>query len=219
MKQSYKKILVVDDDDELRTNIADLLADNNYHVETASSGPEAIEKATMGFDIVLLDYMMPGMSGLEVITEIKKITPATKIIMITAFATTENAVNAIKLGASEYLSKPFAIDNLLITIKRVLEEARFEKSIQKLDMDFTLSALANPIRRKIIRLLHTHKSMRLMEFTKALDISDHTKVIFHLKSLKETHIIRQNKDRSYSLTKEGTKLYDCLTILEGHINS
>lgn len=217
MKQN-EKILIIDDDEELRDNLVEILADSGYDVETACNGEEALQKIVSGFDIVLLDFMMPGMNGLEVLVEIKKISPA-KVIMITAFATTDNAVSAIKSGASDYVSKPFMIENLLVTIKRVLEEARFEKNLLKFDMDFTLSSLANPIRRNIIRLLHTHEKMRLMEFTRELDISDHTKVIFHLKSLKGSHIICHNKDKSYSLTQEGSKLFDCLTILECHINA
>jgi DNA-binding NtrC family response regulator len=218
MKKNEKKILIIDDDEELRSNLVEILTDSGYYTETACNGEEALQKITSGFDVVLLDFMMPGMNGLEVLAELNKVSPA-KVIMITAFATTDNAVSAIKSGASDYVSKPFMIDNLLATIKRVLEEARFEKNLLKFDMDFTLSSLANPIRRNIIRLLHTHEKMRLMEFTRELRISDHTKVIFHLKSLKGSHIICQNKDKSYFLTQEGSKLFDCLTILECHINA
>jgi DNA-binding NtrC family response regulator len=218
MKQNEKKILIIDDDEELRDNLVEILTDSGYYTETACNGAEALQKITSGFDVVLLDYMMPGMNGLEVLAELNKISPA-KVIMITAFATTDNAVSATKSGASDYVSKPFMIDNLLVTIKRVLEEARFEKNLLKFDMDFTLSSLTNPIRRNIIRLLHTHGKMRLMEFTRELGISDHTKVIFHLKSLKGSHIICHSKDKSYSLSEEGSKLFDCLAILECHIHS
>ena len=211
-----KKILIVDNDEELRGNLTEILLDSGYHTGTACNGAEALEKAASGFDVILLDFMMPGINGLEVLAELKKISTA-KIIMITAFATTDNAVSAIKKGASDYVSKPFMIDNLLITIKRVLEEARFEKKLLQFDMDFTLSSLANPIRRNIIRLLHAHDKMRLMELTRELEISDHTKVIFHLKSLKGSHIIQQNKDKTYSLTPGGIKIFDCLAILECHI--
>ncbi len=217
MSNKQKKILVVDDDEELRTNLEEILLDNGYLTQTASSGAEALEKSQTGFDIILLDVMMPGLTGLEVLTEFKKVVPATKIIMITAFATIDNAVRAIKNGASDYVAKPFMIDNLLITIKRVLEEARFEKTTLKIDMDYALSSLANPIRRKIISLLSLHKKIRLMELTRELGISDHTKVIFHLKSLKESHIINQDRNKSYYLTKEGGVLFDCLVILENHL--
>ncbi len=213
------KILIVDDDPETRTNIAEILHDAGYYSDEAASGGEAIERITLEyFNIILLDLMMPGMNGIDTLAEVRRLSPKTKIIMITAFATVENAVRAIKKGASDYITKPFKIEELLITIRRVLEEASFEEDIKKLDIDHTLSSLANPIRRKIIQLLCTRKSMRFMEITRELDIEDHTKVVFHLKMLKESGIIAQNKDKSYTLSREGEQTVDCLTILEHYLS-
>ena len=215
-----KKILIVDDDAELRANLSEILRGAGYYTDEAASGKEAIEKITSkDFDIALLDLMMPKMSGIETLTELKKITPKTKVIMITAFATVENAVDAIKKGASDYISKPFRIEELLTTIRRVIEEGRFEEGITKLDLDYTLSSLANPIRRNILRLLNSRKSMRLMELVRELGIEDHTKVVFHLKVLKESGIIEQDKDKSYSLTEEGERILSGLKILENYLSA
>lgn len=215
-----KKVLIVDDDAELRSTLSEILKGAGYHIDEASSGKEAIERmASKDFDIALLDLMMPKMNGIETLTELKKITPKTKVIMITAFATVENAVDAIKKGASDYISKPFRIEELLTTIRRVIEEGRFEEGITKLDLDYTLSSLANPIRRNILRLLQSRKSMRFMKIVRELDIDDHTKVVFHLKVLKESGIIEQDKDKSYSLTEEGERILSGLKILENYLSA
>jgi len=214
-----KKSLIVDDDAELRANLSEILRGADYYTDEAASGKEAIEKITSkDFDIVLLDIMMPKMSGIDVLKEIKKIKPKIRVIMITAFATVENAVDAIKKGASDYISKPFRIEELLTTIRRVLEEVRFEEGITKLDLDHTLSSLTNPIRRNIIKLLHSRKSMRLMEIVRELDIEDHTKVVFHLKMLKESGMIAHDKGKVYSLTGEGERILSCLGILENYLS-
>ena len=215
-----KKVLIVDDDVELRSTLSEILKGAGYYIDEAPSGKEAIEKITAkDFDIAFLDLMMPKMSGIDVLKAIKKIKPKIRVIMITAFATVENAVDAIKKGASDYISKPFRIDDLLTTIRRVIEEGRFEESITKLNLDYTLSSLANPIRRNIIRLLHARKSMRLMELVRELEIEDHTKVVFHLKVLKESGIIEQDKDKSYSLTEEGERILSGLKILENYLSA
>ena len=215
-----KSILIVDDDPEFRANLTEILTEAGYRTDTASTGSEAVKKAAArGFDAILLDLIMPGMNGMEVLTELKKLGPKSKIIMITAFATVDNAVRAIKRGASDYIAKPFNIDDLLVTIKLVLEEARFEANIKKLDMDYALSSLANPIRRKLIRLLRVNTKMRLMELTRELSITDHTKVIFHLKTLRDSNIVRQDKNKSYHLTPEGDRIIDCLSILENYLST
>ncbi|HEX8950031.1 MAG TPA: response regulator [Dissulfurispiraceae bacterium] len=214
-----KKILIVDDDAELRGNLSEILRDSGYDTEEASNGREAIAKAAAGgFDIALLDLIMPGMNGIDVLGEISRINPKINTIMITAFATIENAVTAIKKGARDYISKPFKIEELITTIKRVLEESKFEEDIKKLNFEHTLSSLANPIRRGIIQLLLQKQSMRLMEMTKELGIEDHTKVVFHLKTLKEAGIIEQDREKLYFLTKEGKKITDLLKILETHLS-
>jgi len=213
------KILIVDDDKELRANLSEILKEAGYQTFEAVSGKEAIEKAASeDFDIALLDLMMPGMSGIEALNEIKKINPKIRVIMITAFATVENAVDAIKKGASDYIAKPFKIAELLATVRRMLEEVRFEEGIKKLNLDYTLNSLSNYIRRRIIRMLWLKKKMRLMEMTKELEIEDHTKVVFHLKTLKEAGIVAQDKAKTYTLTKEGEKIFDCLKILENYLS-
>jgi len=214
-----KSILIVDDDPELRSNISEILQDAGYQTDTANDGAEALTKDIGNFDVILLDLVMPGMSGMDVLTELKKRTPNAKIIMITAFATVDNAVAAIKRGAHDYIAKPFKIEELLIAVKMALEESRFEEGVHQMDLDYTLSSLANPLRRKIIHLLKASKGMRLMELTRELGVDDHTKVVFHLRTLRESDIILQNKKKVYSLTQEGERLLDCLNILENYLIS
>ena len=215
-----KKILIVDDDAELRAKLSEILKEAGYLTDEAASGKEALKRAGSDeFDIALLDLMMPKMSGMDVLGEIRKVRPKTKIIMITAFATVENAVDAVKKGASDYISKPFRINDLLATVRRVIEEGRFEEGVTKLKLDYTLSSLANPIRRNILRLLQSRKSMRLMELTRELDIDDHTKVVFHLKMLKESGMINHDRGKLYALTAAGERVLACLGILENYLSA
>ena len=213
------KILIVDDDVEYRENLKEILDNAGYSNDMAGSAKEAMEKlGSQQFDVILLDFMMPDINGITALGEFKKVSPNSKIIMITAFASIENAVTAIKKGASEYISKPFKIEALLLMIKQVIEELRFEGDIKKLKLEGTLSSLSNSIRREIIRMFQTSKKIRLMETARKLNIEDHTKVIFHLKTLKEARIIKQDKKRTYLLTKEGKKVLECLNILDNYLS-
>lgn len=213
------KILIVDDDQELRSALAEILQEAGYLTDEASSGGESLNKIrSADFDIMVLDMMMPGMDGMEVLSEVKKARPKMKVIMMTAFATVNNAVDAVKKGASDYLCKPFKIEEILAVIRRVTEEARFEADMKKLDFEHTLNSLSNPIRRNIIQLLNLRKEMRLMEITRELDIEDHTKVVFHLKLLREAGILDQNKKKLYVLTREGKRMIDILKFLENYLS-
>ena len=213
------KILIVDDDKEYRENLKEILDSAGYANDMAESAKKAMQKlGEQQFDVVLLDFMMPGIDGINALGEFKKISPNSKIIMITAFASIENAVVAIKKGASEYISKPFKIEALLLMIKQVIEELRFEGNIKKLKLEGTLSSLSNSIRREIIRLFQTSKKIRLMETARKLDIEDHTKLIFHLKTLREAKILRQDMKHAYLLTKEGKKVLECLNILDNYLS-
>jgi len=213
-----KKILIVDDDGAFRNYLMEVLKEEGYQIDSASSAKEAYALLNaVEFDIVLLDYLMPKQSGVDAISEIKRLRPKVKVIMVTAFASIEHAIDAIKRGATDYISKPFKIDNLLLTIRRVLEEAKFDEGMKKMDLDQTLSTLASPIRRNILKLLRDREETRLMEITRELGIEDHTKVVFHLKMLKEAGIIDQSKGKAYFLSKEGLRMIECLKTLEQYL--
>ncbi len=210
-----KKILIVDDDKEVRDNLEEILNDEGYSTQTAASARQALEQSGKDrFHVILLDYMMPERTGLDVLSELKRVNPKSKIIMITAFATIESAVEAIKKGASEYISKPFKIDQLLVLIRQMLEELKFEQQIEKTQMEDTLSCLSNSIRRQTMRMFRNKKQLRMMEITRELKIDDHTKVVFHLRSLKQAGLLSQNKDKLYYLSKEGKNILKCLDLLE-----
>lgn len=212
------KVLIVDDEKEFRTYLSEAVAAAGYETQQAASGREAVDKASdEDFDVVLLDLIMPKMSGSDVLVELRRVSPRSRVIMITAFASIENAVDAIKRGATDYLSKPFKIDELLTRMKRVLEEARIELGAEKGDFDRILGSLSNPIRRAIIQMLSLRNTMRLMDLVRELSISDHTKVLFHLKILKEAGVIEQGPDKLYFLANQGKKTLACLRILEKHL--
>ena len=215
-----KKILIVDDDAALRKNIAEVLTQAGYEHDEAANGIEALEKAEAAdYDVVLLDYLMPKMDGMEVLSNLRKMSPRSKIIIMTAFATIDGAVEAIKKGARHYLTKPFKIDEALAAIKRAIEEATFEDGIKKLAMDTSLNALSNAIRRRIIAQLVERGKMRLMEIARELLITDHTKVIFHLRLLRDAGLVEQDAQKAYSLTREGEKIFECLKILENYLST
>ncbi|MCZ7400469.1 MAG: response regulator [Candidatus Methanoperedens sp.] len=108
-----KDILVIEDDRKMRDGLVEILKDEGYKVESAENGQSGLDKLkTKDFDVVLTDLMMPVMGGMEVLREIKRTKPKTSVIIITAFGTIENAVDAIKVGASDYITKPFKIDEI-----------------------------------------------------------------------------------------------------------
>jgi DNA-binding response OmpR family regulator len=214
------KILIVDDDVELSSNLAQILSDAGYQSYVANCCGDALGKASAeDFDVVLLDMIMPNGSGIDCLVELKKKNPRARTIVVTAFATIKNAVNVIKRGASDYLVKPFKIEELLTAIRQALEEASFEKRGDKRSFHDVLSSLSSPIRTEIMRLLHKREHARLIEITKELGIEDRTKVLFHLKKLQESGIVEHNRDNLYSLTTAGERSLACLRILETHLAS
>ncbi len=116
-------ILVVDDEDALRTVLSTELASAGYKVGTATDGDEAIsEVQNKKFDLILLDIKMQRVDGFEVLKFVKKNYPGTKVIMLTGFADLKNAIESKKLGAEDFVSKPYDLVDLLTTIERVLSE-------------------------------------------------------------------------------------------------
>ena len=116
-----KPILIVDDDQSMRTALAESLQRCGYAVETAVDGAEALMKFENGrFRGVITDLRMPKISGLDVLRGVKRLSPATPVILITAYGTVNTAVEAMKEGAAEFIMKPFSLDDLEIVVRNVL---------------------------------------------------------------------------------------------------
>ncbi|MDO9070185.1 MAG: sigma-54 dependent transcriptional regulator, partial [Deltaproteobacteria bacterium] len=128
-------ILIVDDDAQLRQSFEKLLNAEGHTVKTASSGEAAISlvKAAVP-DLVIMDVRMPGMSGLEAFRAIHEIEPKLPVIIMTAYSTTDTAIEATKLGAFEYVLKPPEIPDILALISQALEAGRFMRSRVELDV-------------------------------------------------------------------------------------
>ncbi len=127
------KILIVEDDKHQGSILAEYLNHKGYDTKLTLSGKEALITLERSyFDLVLLDWRLPDMNGLEVLSKIKEKHPLTQIIMITAFATIERAVEAIKLGAYHYISKPVDLEELILLINRSLKELRLQQEINLL---------------------------------------------------------------------------------------
>jgi two-component system response regulator PilR (NtrC family) len=115
-------ILVVDDEDIMREILEKLLTREGYHVRVAASGDEGLEFArSFPFDAVIVDVMMPGMDGLTLLEELKKLDDELPILMVTAFASVETAIAAMKRGAFDYITKPFKNDEVLIVVRNAVE--------------------------------------------------------------------------------------------------
>jgi len=127
------KILLADDEAQILKDLSDILKEEGYEVSAAKNGVEALEvmKREGTFDLVLTDIMMPGMDGLELLKKIKEIQPNSTVIMLTAHASTEKAIEALKYGAKDFLVKPFKIDEFIVTIQSHARDITKRKKLEK----------------------------------------------------------------------------------------
>ena len=129
MESKSIHILIVDDDDRIRSLLKDYLTENKYIVSTAENADNAKEKlGFLKFDIIILDVMMPGQNGYELTKEIKKNTKI-PVILLTAKGEVENRIKGLELGADDYIGKPFEPKELLLRIKNII------KNYNKLDLN------------------------------------------------------------------------------------
>ncbi|MFH0931666.1 MAG: sigma-54 dependent transcriptional regulator [Candidatus Zixiibacteriota bacterium] len=118
-------ILVVDDEVVICKSIQRILSPEGFEVKTAQSGEEALEKLSQeSFDIVITDLKMPGMDGMELLTKIKEKDPEIVVIMITGYSTVQTAVRAMKMGALDYIPKPFTPEELIVVVEKALEKKK-----------------------------------------------------------------------------------------------
>ena len=125
MEEAKITILIVDDEEAIRGILSRKLESDGYDCEVAADGKEALWKAFMkDFDLVLMDIKMPGLSGMEALPQIVTNHPDTCVIMMTAVLDTETAVQAMKLGAYDYVTKPFDLDDLGMRVEKALERRK-----------------------------------------------------------------------------------------------
>jgi two-component system, NtrC family, response regulator HydG len=121
------RILVVDDQDMMRDSLAGTLVREGHEVVAAADGAAAVSKLSSArFDLLITDLKMPRMTGLELLAESKRLRPDMPVVLMTAFATVNNAVEAMKLGAYDYIQKPFDGDEIKLLVDRTLEHSRLK---------------------------------------------------------------------------------------------
>src|SRR6185436_10411835 len=131
------RILVVDDESSMREMLSIMLRKEGYHVVAAGGRAEAAAQLARGpVDLIVTDVKLPDGDGIEILRHVKAASPETVVIVMTAFGSTETAVAAMKLGAHDYLVKPFEIDELKIVIRNALEKQRLQEENLLLKAEF-----------------------------------------------------------------------------------
>src|SRR5271168_5241186 len=152
MKAAANNILLVDDEPGMLRYIKTLLEVDDYKVETASTGEEAVERVQKGLrpDLVLLDLLMPGIDGLETLEQLRKLQPGVKVVMLSCVSDTRKVVQAIRLGAHDYLTKPFQKAELDAVIDQCLgtNQQNYQGEVEELAEDVFFVA-ASPVMRKL----------------------------------------------------------------------
>jgi DNA-binding NtrC family response regulator len=162
-------VLVVDDDEDARAALAKILAADGFHAVTAADGEAALDRvASEQPAVVLLDRIMPGLDGIETLRRLKAIAPAVPAIIVTGYGDTSSAVQAMKLGAYDYLTKPLQIDQILIAVRRAAERRELGAEIEglrsQLDEDRSLRSLMGPSR-EVENILRQIRQVADSDFT------------------------------------------------------
>lgn len=177
-KLSKGKVLIVDDAPDTVEIIKKLLVFEGYEVLTTSTGEEGVKKVEQEKpEIVLLDITLPGIDGNEALKRIRKVDPIVSVIMLTAFATVDNAISALKEGASDFIKKPFENEHLVHLVNQCLvkyqtlkEKGRLEEEVQRLSITDDLTGLYNyrhfykTLELEIARLKRQRTALSLLMF-------------------------------------------------------
>lgn len=159
---NYLKVLVVDDEKNIRKTVSLCLSDEGHRVKSVSNAHDALQECSYNhYDLVMLDLKLGSENGLELIPKLLSGSPWVKIVVITAHASIENAVEAMKRGAADYIEKPFSLSQIIHVVYKISQLCRMERELQLLkaqtgnkDPDFSYSS-ENPEMQKVISTLQT----------------------------------------------------------------
>jgi DNA-binding response OmpR family regulator len=157
-------ILVIDDESELLEKLKSVLTSEHYTVETASDGREGLEKVWNDtYDLILLDIMLPGMNGLEVLSEIRAAGILTPVLMLTAKGDIKDKITGLNLGADDYLAKPFSLGELLARIRALLRRGNSGSPVLEVG-GVRLNTISREVTKDGEPLTLTTKEFALLEF-------------------------------------------------------
>jgi diguanylate cyclase (GGDEF)-like protein len=236
------KVLIVDDAPDTLDIIQKLLSFEGYEVILAATGEEGVKKVEEEKpDVVLMDISLPGIDGTEALKRIRTINPIQSVIMLTAFATVENAIQALKEGASDFVKKPFENEHLIHIVNQALEKSRtltekenLEEEVRRLSITDDLTGLYNhrhffkTLESELTRMKRQKTSLSLLmldvdNFKRYNDSHGHVEGDRVLKKIGEIikHSIRHNVDSGYRYGGDefaslliGASLEQALTIAE-----
>jgi two-component system response regulator AtoC len=129
---AHETVLVIDDEQLIRRSISKRLTVGGYTVLEAENGKLAVERAGHGVDLAILDYRLPDLDGLTVLKQIRQVDPDVLVILLTAYASVETAVEAMKLGAYHFMNKPFDLEALAALVEQALETTRLRREVRQL---------------------------------------------------------------------------------------
>ncbi len=196
-----KKVLIVDYDGDLKNKLKKKLSSYGFIVKTVENGEEALKIIkNEDFDLIVANEILPVVNGIELLRTIRKMSLRTKFIVLAEYPTVESAVEAMKLGASEYIPKHVKINEIFSKILKTLEEVEFKEIFMN---DHLVKCMLNPTRRSIILYLFKNDRAKFIDIMHAVNIENSAKLSFHINYLKKHDVIKRDKENSYYLTKKG----------------
>ncbi len=124
------KILLIDDEEIIRLSLQQDLQDEGYEVDTAEDGEPALKMFANGYDLIITDLMMEGVDGMTVLQKSRQANPQQAVFILTGYGELESAINALRLGAADYLLKPYNLEELLLRVKNCLANQELQKKVK-----------------------------------------------------------------------------------------